>query len=444
MTTQTRLSSEDLAARDAAHVFRPRRAHDVGAPLFMERGAGSYLWDYDGNRYVDFLSQWVFANIGHQHPRMIEALQQQLGTLANIAPSYGNATRATTAKLVADRAPAGLNHVFFTSSGSEATEHAIKMARLATKRHKVLAAYRSFHGSTANAVALSGDARRWPGDTATQGFVRFLGPYRYRSAFDATSDEEECERALRHLEQVITLEGPETIAAIVLETIGGSAGVLIPPDGYLEGVRQLCDRFGILLVLDEVVVAFGRVGTWFGLEHWGVVPDLMILGKGFSSGYAPLGAVVLGDHVVEALAGGRAYPTVGSFSGHLLATAAGAANIRILEEEGILDHATWLGEQVLGPRLRELADRHRLVGECRGLGAYWTLEVVRDRDTREPLDGADMQLLVAELRRRGVLTGSNDGRLTIAPPCNTSGEDAAGALELVDEALTATAAALGV
>lgn len=437
-------SIEKITAYDTAHLFRPRRAHDVAAPMFIAGGQGSFLWDHDGKRYFDFLSQWVFANIGHQHPRMIRALTDQLGTLANIAPSYGHATRATTAKLLAERTPAGLDQVFFTTSGSEATEHAIRMARLATGRHKVLAAYRSYHGSTSNAVALSGDPRRWPGDTATQGFVRFFGPYRYRSAFGAASEAEECEAALRHLEQVITFEGPATIAAVVLETIGGSAGVLIPPDGYLDGVRAICDKYGILLVLDEVVVAFGRVGTWFGLEHWDVTPDLMILGKGFSAGYAPLGAVVLAAHVSEKLHGGQAYPTVGSFAGHLLSVAAGGANIRIIEDEGILHRATRLGEHVLGSRLRELAARHRLVGECRGMGAYWTLEVVRDRETTEPLSGADMLLLVQELRSRGVLTGSNDGRLTLAPPCNSGADDVIAAIAMVDEALAATAATLGV
>jgi len=428
-------STADRTAEDRAHVFRPARAHDMADPIFIAKAEGSIMWDHDGNRYLDFLSQWVFANIGHQHPAMVSALHEQLDTLCNIAPTFGNDIRTEAARLITERAPAGMNKIFFTCSGSEATEHAVRVARLFTGRHKILAAYRSYHGATSTALAVSGDPRRWPGDLATNGVVHFLGPYLYRSSFGSQSLEEERDRALRHLEQVIQLEGPASIAAVFMETVGGSAGVLLPPDGYLQGVRELCDRYGILLILDEVVVAFGRIGRWFGFEHWGVVPDLMIVGKGVASGYAPLGGVIFSDEIAGAFEADRPYPAGGSFSGHLMSSAAGAANMRILAHEGIIEHSAQIGEKVIGPGLLAIQDRNPIVGEVRGLGTFWTMELTQDRQSRQSPTAAQMREIADACRARGILTGTNHGRITIAPPCNTPVETVEEGLSRVEEAL---------
>lgn len=434
--------SDQLLELDRRHVFRAAWAHGLAEPIFFERGEGPFLWDVEGRKYSDFLSQWVFANIGHQHPKMLAALKAQIDTLCNVAPSYGAAIRAEAAAAIASHAPEGMSKVFFTNGGAEANEHAIRMARLYTDKHKLLAAYRSYHGATSNAIAASGDPRRWRGDLATNGVVHFFGPYAFRSAFDARDEEEECERALSHLRQTIQFEGPATISAVLLETVGGSAGVLVPPPGYLQGVRELCDEYGLLFILDEVVTAFGRLGRWFGFEHWDVVPDLIIVGKGVSSGYAPLGGIIMSDAIAASF-DEHTYPAGPTFSGHLLSCAAGAANVRIIEEEGILAHATELGESVLPPLLRKLADAHPVVGEVRGIGAYWTLDLVRDRDTREPLvpyggsGGTSIPMLKLNraCRERGLLVGTNTGRVSIAPPCNTPEGVVEEGIAILDEAL---------
>ncbi|MGO4425189.1 aminotransferase class III-fold pyridoxal phosphate-dependent enzyme, partial [Streptomyces sp. MCAF7] len=274
---------------------------------------------------------------------------------------------------------------FFTNGGAESNEHAVRMARLTTGRPKILTAYRSYHGATATTISLSGDPRRWQSDTGnTAGVARFFGPYLYRSPFHATTEEQERERALDHLDMTIRMEGPSTIAAVLLEPVVGTGGVLVPPAGYLAGVRRICDEHGILLITDEVMTGFGRTGAWFAVEHWDVVPDLLTFAKGVNSGYVPLGGVLISERVASAF-DDRPYPGGLTYSGHPLACAAAVAAIRAMRDEGMVEHAAWLGEHVLAPGLRELADRHPVVGEVRGLGAMWALELVRDRGTREML-----------------------------------------------------------
>ena len=274
--------------------------------------------------------------------------------------------------------------VFFTSGGAEANEMAIRMARVHTGRHKILAAYRSYHGSTAGASALTGEPRRWATEPGMPGVARFWGPNLYRSPFHATTEAEECDRALQHLRDTVVAEGAHTVAAVILETVVGTNGILVPPDGYLAGVRALCDEFGILYIADEVMAGFGRCGEWFAVDRWGVRPDLVCFAKGVNSGYVPLGGVVLSP-AIAATFEDLAFPGGLTYSGHPLACAAAVASIRIFREEGILEHVRELGETVIGPALRDLADRHPSVGEVRGLGVFWALELVRDRSTREPL-----------------------------------------------------------
>ena len=273
--------------------------------------------------------------------------------------------------------------MFFTNGGADANENAIRMARLHTGRDKVLSFYRSYHGNTGAAITSTGDPRRWPNEYAT-GHVHFFGPYLYRSAFWATTQEEECARALDHLEQVITFEGPGTIATILLESVVGTAGVLIPPPGYLPGVRALCDKHGIVLILDEVMAGFARTGKWFAFEHFDVVPDLITLAKGSNSGYVPVGGVVISDEIAATFAD-RVFPGGLTYSGHPLAAASIVASIDAMKEEGMVENAARIGSDVLEPGLRELAERHPVIGEVRGLGVFWALDLVADRATREPI-----------------------------------------------------------
>ena len=280
----------------------------------------------------------------------------------------------------------------------EATENAIRMARLHTGRHKILTMYRSYHGSTSGAIAITGDPRRWPNETGFSGAVKFWGPYLYRSAFHSTNETEECQRALQHLEEVLMVEGPQTVAMIGLETVVGTNGILVPPPGYLQGVRDLCDRHGIVLMCDEVMAGFGRCGEWFAVNHWNVTPDLICFAKGVNSGYIPLGGVIISQKIADTFMN-RAYPGGLTYSGHPLACASAVASINIFKEEKIIENARMIGTDVIGPELQKLRDKHPSVGEVRGLGVFWAIELVRNRDTRQPLvpfnaTGADAKPMV--------------------------------------------------
>ena len=425
---------------DRAHVFHSWSAQGALNPLLVAGAEGSYVWDYDGNRFLDFSSQLVNINIGHQHPKVIAAIQAQAAKLATVAPPHANDVRGEAAKRIADLAPDGMSKVFFTNGGADANENAIRMARLHTGRRKVMSFYRSYHGNTGAAIASTGDPRRWPNEFA-DAHVHFFGPYLYRSSFWASTEAEETERALAHLEQVLTFEGPVTVAAILLETVVGTAGVLIPTPGYLAGVRALCDKHGIMLILDEVMCGFGRTGEWFAFEHFDVVPDLITVAKGSNSGYVPVGGVVISDPIAATF-DDRVFPGGLTYSGHPLACASIVASIDAVTEEGIVENAKRIGEDVLGPGLRELADRHPVIGEVRGLGVFWALDLVADRVTREPLapygaTSAAMGELVAECRKRGLLPFTNFNRLHVVPPCNVSDTDAKEGLAILDDVFTA-------
>jgi taurine---2-oxoglutarate transaminase len=425
---------------DRKHVFHSWSAQAALDPMVVTRAEGAYLWDDQDNRYLDFSSQLVFTNIGHQHPRVVKAIQDQAAKLCTVAPQHANDARSEAARLVAEIAPEGLEHVFFTNGGAEAVEHAVRMARLHTGRIKVLSTYRSYHGGTNTAVNVTGDPRRWASDYGAAGTVKFFGPFLYRSEFDATTEEEECERALRHLRRTVELEGPATVAAIVLETIPGTAGIMPPPPGYLAGVREICDEFGIVMVLDEVMAGFGRAGAWLALDHYGVTPDLITFAKGSTSGYVPLGGVIISDAIYDTFAN-RVYPGGLTYSGHPLACATAVATIGAMREEGMVEHAAALGQDVLGPGLRELAEKHACVGEVRGVGVFWAVELVKARSTREPLapyggSSPAMNEVVGALKKGGVLAFANFNRIHMVPPCNTSAEDAREALSVLDAALS--------
>ncbi|MDP9792845.1 taurine--2-oxoglutarate transaminase [Catenuloplanes nepalensis] len=420
---------------DRAHVFHSWSAQAEIDPMVITEAHGSRVRDDAGREYLDFSSQLVFTNLGHGHPRVVQAIKDQAERLCTIAPQHATEARSEAARLIAGLAPDGLEKVFFTNGGADANEHAIRMARLHTGRPKVLSAYRSYHGGTQTAVNVTGDPRRWPSDTGTAGVVHFFGPFLYRSEFHAETEEQECERALTHLRRVIEAEGPATIAAIILETIPGTAGIMPPPPGYLPGVRALCDRFGIMLILDEVMAGFGRAGAWFALDRYDVRPDLITFAKGVNSGYVPLGGVVISDAIADTFAH-TAYPGGLTYSGHPLATAAAVATINAMTDEGTVANADRLGRDLLGPGLRELAARHPRIGDVRGVGVFWAVELVADRDTREPLPVADTLAVVAACQRAGLLPFTTANRLHLVPPCNVSDEDAVLGLELLEKALS--------
>ena len=314
---------------DRAHVFHSWSAQASLKPLVVAGGSGSYVWDYDGKRYLDFSTQLVNVNIGHQHPKVVAAIVEQAQQLATIAPQHAVAPRGEAADRIAALAPAGMNKVFFTNGGADGVENAVRMARIHTGRSKVLSFYRSYHGNTGAAINATGDPRRWPNEFA-HGHVHFFGPYLYRSHFNATTEQEETERALAHLRDVITFEGPATIAAILLESVVGTAGVLIPPPGYLEGVRALCDEFGIVYIADEVMAGFGRTGRWFAFEHFNIAPDLIVFAKGVNSGYVPLGGVIISDDIAATF-DDRVFPGGLTYSGHPLACASAVATIDAMQ-----------------------------------------------------------------------------------------------------------------
>lgn len=429
---------------DSRHVLHSWSAHGALAPIVVAGAAGSHFWDEHGRRWLDFSSQLVNVNVGHQHPKLIAAIRAQAEKLCTVAPYHANEATSEAARLIAELAPGDLNRVFFTNGGAEAVENAIRMARLHTGRHKILAAYRSYHGATAGAIAATGDPRRWASEPGPAGIARFWGPYPYRSAFHAEGAAQECERAIAHLADTIMVEGPRGIAAILLETVVGANGILVPPDGYLQGVRALCDAHGILLIADEVMAGFGRCGEWFAVDRWNVVPDLITFAKGVNSGYVPLGGVIMSDAVAESFKT-RPYPGGLTYSGHPLACAAAVACIGIYKEEGLIDRARRFGDGIIAPALQAMQERHPSVGDVRGLGMFWAIELVRDRATREPLvpfnasgdDDAPMAEFAGACKRRGLWPFVAGHRLHLAPPLIIGEQELRDGLAIVDEALQA-------
>lgn len=419
---------------DRRHVFHSWSAQAEITPLEIVGAEGSTIWNADGRSYLDFSSQLVFTNLGHQHPRVVEAIQRQAATLCTVAPAHVNDARSEAARLIAERMPEGIEKVFFTNGGADANEHAVRMARLTTGRPKVLTTYRSYHGGTQTAINLTGDPRRFANDLGTSGVARFFGPFLYRSEFHATTEAEECERALSHLRRTVEAEGPTTIAAILLETVPGTAGVIPPPPGYLAGVREICDEHGIQLILDEVMAGFGRTGAWLALDHYGVRPDLVTFAKGVNSGYVPMGGVAIADHVAEHF-DHRAYPGGLTYSGHPLAAAAAVATLGAMADDGVVEHADRLGREVFAPALAEIAERHACVGEVRGLGVFWALDLVSDPERRTPLADAQQAKVAAACKQLGLMPFATANRIHLVPPCTTSEAEVREGLDILDRAL---------
>jgi taurine---2-oxoglutarate transaminase len=425
---------------DRKHVFHSWSAQAQITPMTIVASDGQYVWDGNGNKLLDFSGQLVFTNIGHQHPTVVKAIAEQAAKLCTVAPQHVNAARSEAARLIAERTPGDLNRVFFTNGGADAVEHAVRMARLHTGRYKVLSRYRSYHGGTDTAVNLTGDPRRYPNDYASSGVVHFNGPFLYRSSFYAENEQQESERALEYLERLIQHEGASTFAAIILESVPGTAGIMVPPPGYMAGVREICDKYGIVMIADEVMAGFGRTGKWFAIQHFDVVPDLITFAKGVTSGYVPLGGVAINDAIYSTFAD-RAYPGGLTYSGHPLACAAAVATLNVMEDEGMVANAARIGSEVLGPGLADLAARHPSVGEVRGLGVFQAIELVANPQTREPLaayggSSPAMNAVIAACKSGGLLPFANFNRIHAVPACNISDAEVAEGLKILDAALT--------
>ncbi|MEZ5101372.1 MAG: aminotransferase class III-fold pyridoxal phosphate-dependent enzyme [Thermoleophilia bacterium] len=433
---------EQVRADDRAHVLHSWSVQSKLNPLPVAGAEGCWFWDYDGNRYLDFASQLVNVNLGHQHPKVVAAIKEQADRLCTIGPPMANDRRGELARLVAEVAPGDLNHVFFTNGGAEANENAIKLARWYTGRHKVIARYRSYHGATAGAITLTGDPRRWYAEPGLPGVLRMFDPYTYRCSAcrGAGGDCPICSGG-PHLEEILTYEGPHTVAAVIVETVVGTNGIIVPPDGYLQGLREVCDRHGVLLIFDEVMAGFGRTGKWFACQHWDVQPDIMTVAKGINSGYVPLGAMVVSDRIWDWVkdqffAGGLTY------SGHPLACAAGVASVKAFHEEGIVENAAAMGE-VLAVELPKLMAKHPSVGEVRGKGLFWGVELVKDRETREmlvPFNAAgDAAAPVARMMKaameRGLYLMIHWNVIMVCPPLVITEDELRQGLAVLDEVL---------
>ncbi len=427
---------------DREHVFHSWQAQGPFKPMTILKAEGSFVWDGDGNKLIDMSGQLVNTNIGHQHPKVVAAIQEQTAQICTIAPQHVNIARSEAARLIAERTPGDLNHVFFTNGGADAVEHAIRMARLHTGRYKVLSAYRSYHGGTQLAVNVTGDPRRVANDYGDSGVVHFMPAYTYRSYFGSTTEAEETERALRHLEDMIVLEGAQNIAALILESIPGTAGIYMPPVGYLEGVRELTKKHGIMFIADEVMAGFGRSGKWFSINHWDITPDLLTFAKGVNSGYVPLGGVALSDAIFETFRD-RVYPGGLTYSGHPLACAAAVSAINVMAEEGMIENAERLGRDIIGPRLAQMMERHPSIGDVRGAGVFWAIELVKNRETKEPMaayggSSPEINELIGALKAKGILPFANFNRIHVVPALNIPDEVLEQALDAIDEALEVT------
>ncbi len=440
------LPQEQILPLCLEHNFWTWSAQAHVSPIPVQTAKGVYFWDTAGKRYLDFNSMVMCVNLGHGDERVIEAMVRQVRELPFAGPQMATRPRAQLGRLLAEITPPGLTKFLFTLGGADANENAIKLARGRTGRTKILSRYRSYHGATMGAMALTGDPRRTAWEPAVMpGVVHFLDPYRYRSAFHRNqpdiSEEDFCLDYLNHLEEIIQYEGPRTIAAVLLETVTGTNGVIIPPQGYLQGVREICDRHGILMILDEVMSGFGRTGKWFAVEHWGVVPDMITMAKGLTSGYAPLGCVAMKPEVAAAF-DERPYESGLTYNGHPVSLAAAIAVIEAMREDRLVERAAETGA-VMADMLAELQDRHPSVGEVRSIGLFGVIELVRDRATREPMaaynhTSPEMIAFRKYLLERGLFLYTHWHTVLIIPPLIITPEQLADGFALIDQALEIT------
>jgi taurine--2-oxoglutarate transaminase len=405
-------------------------------PIPVTRAEGVYFWDADGKRYLDFSSQLMNTNIGHQHPKVVKAIQDQAAEVCFVHPGNTTEVRALLGKKLAEVTPGNLKKTFFALGGSEANENAIKIARFYTGRHKILARYRSYHGATHGAIALTGDYRRLAVEPTMPGGVHFLDPFCYRCPFGQKP--ESCQReCIKHLEEVIKYEGPDKIAAIIMEGVVGSNGLIVPPDDYWPRVREICDKYGILLISDEVMSGWGRTGEWFAVDNWQTVPDIITTAKGITSGYLPLGAVIVSDKIARFFDDKYLYAGL-TYNGHALSCAAALATIAVYEDEKLIENAREVGKY-LGEKLEAIKTRHASVGDVRYIGLFSTLELVTNRESKESMPASVMGEVGKVLRENGLFTfimaNAMGSMLFVVPPLCITREQIDEGLAIVEKAL---------
>ncbi len=436
MSPTSKMSAQEMAALNREYTFFSWSVQSAAVPISITRAEGVYFWDADGKRYIDFSSQLMNVNIGHQHPKVVRAIQEQAAQLCFAHPGMATEPRGLLGKKLAEVTPGNLKKTFLCLGGAEANENAIKMARFYTGRHKIMARYRSYHGATHGAIALTGDYRRLPVEPAMPGVVHFLDPYCYRCPFGWTR--ETCHReCISHVEEVISYEGPDRVAAIIMEGVTGSNGLIVPPDDYWPRIREICDKYDILLISDEVMSGWGRTGKWFAVDNWNVVPDMITTAKGLTSGYVPLGALIVTDKIAEYFEDKMLWCGL-TYSGHPLACAAAVATIEVYEEDSLIENAVKVGRH-LGQRLEDIKARHPSVGDVRYIGLFTALEIVKSKATKEPID--PLTETGKFLRANGLFTFIFHNVLFVVPPlCITEAQLDEG-LAIVEKALEITDAA---
>ena len=425
------------------HGFWTWSAQGKVNPIPVHRAEGVYFWDIHGKRYLDFNSMQMCVNVGHGETRITDAMADQLHYLAYANPTMATKVRALAGKLLADITPKGITHFLFTVGGSDANENAIRLARSYTGRHKILTRYRSYHGATAGAMALTGDPRRHEWEpNIMHGVVHFLDPYRYRSTLHRTnpgiSEEDFCLDYLNHLREIIQYEGPSTIAAILLEPVTGTNGVIIPPEGYLQGVREICDEHGIIMISDEVMTGFGRTGKWFAVDNWDVTPDIITMAKGLTSGYAPLGAVGM-TSAISAHFKEHVFRSGLTYTAHPVSLAAMIANIHVMQEDKLIKKSKKMGLH-LHQLLNDLGEKHTSVGEVRSIGLFGAIELVKNRKTKEPMapwdaTSPEMEVFKTHCRRNGLFVSVHWNTVLIVPPLTITQEQLEEGFAILDEAL---------
>jgi taurine--2-oxoglutarate transaminase len=427
------MTSEEIAALSRKHTFFSWSVQGQVDPIAIDHAEGVYLYTPEGQRILDFNSQLMSVNIGHGDRRVIDAINAQTEKLQFVQPAFVTEVRARLGRKLAEILPGDMNKVFFTLGGAEAVENAIKLARHVTGRYKLLARYRTYHGATAGAITLTGEYRRWANEPGLVGVVRYPDTHRWGEKEPRSAQE-----ALDGLEYTIKYEGPNTIAAVFLETVVGTNGILIPPDGYLKGVRELCDKYGILMVADEVMAGFGRTGRWFAIDHWDVVPDLLTMAKGLTSSYLPLGAVAMRDHIAEAMDTKMFYGGL-TYSSHPVSLAAALATIGVYEEDDLIGRAARMGE-VMRRHHEALAAKHPSVGAHRNIGLFGILDLVRSQDPWTPMTpfngtSDEMKALGKFFRERGLYVMMANNSIHTNPPLSITEEQLAEGFAVIDEAL---------
>jgi len=399
-------------------------------PIPAVKAEGVYFWDAEGNRYLDFSSQLMNLNIGHQHPKVVKAIQEQADQLCFAHPGLATEPRGLLGKKIAEVTPGNLNKTFFCLGGAEANENAIKIARAYTGRHKILSRYRSYHGATHGAIALTGDYRRLPVEPAMPGVVHFLDPFCYRCPFGWTKNTCHLE-CVKHVEEILFYEGAVRVAAIIMEGVVGSNGLIVPPDEYWPAVREICNKYGILLLSDEVMSGWGRTGEWFAVDNWKVVPDMITTAKGITSGYVPLGAVIVSDPIAQYFEDHMLWCGL-TYSGHPLACAAAVATLEVYEQDGLIENAKTLGKK-LGKKLEKLKQNHPSVGDVRYIGLFSAIEVVNNQKTKQPMD--PLTEINAYFKSKGLFTFINHNVIFIVPPLCINESQLDEGISIIDEAL---------